>query len=73
MHRAGLGGVALDTVDTGPDGFLFRRLHPRWHTVSHLGLTPESIGDIITRRAGNDRKGIALNGGRVPGSAAMED
>ncbi|MFD8025432.1 integrase [Streptomyces lavendulae] len=33
---------------TDPDGFAFRRLHPRWHTVMDSGLDPETIGDVIT-------------------------
>ncbi|MFD3889960.1 site-specific integrase [Streptomyces microflavus] len=31
-----------------PDGYAFRALHPRWHTVTDKGLDPETIGDIIT-------------------------
>ncbi|MFE9387073.1 tyrosine-type recombinase/integrase [Streptomyces sp. NPDC007025] len=32
-----------------PDDFLFKPLHPRWHTVLDGGLSPEAIGDVITR------------------------
>lgn len=80
-----------------PDGFAFRALHPRWHTVTYAGLVPEAIGDVTTRltaradlpvrhtghsprrgaveesrRAGNDRKTIAKQGGWVPNSGVME-
>ncbi|MFI0156707.1 integrase [Streptomyces lydicus] len=73
---------------TDPDGYAFRALHPRWHTVTDRGLSPEAIGDVATRlsaraelpvrhtghsarrgaaeesrRAGNDRKVIAKQGG----------
>ncbi|MFE4623561.1 site-specific integrase [Streptomyces mirabilis] len=34
---------------TAPDGFAYRPLHPRWHTVMDGGLDPETIGDVITR------------------------
>ncbi|MEU2834998.1 transposase [Streptomyces lavendulae] len=82
---------------TDPDGFAFRALHPRWHTVMDRGLEPETIGDVITalgaaadlgvrhtghsarrggadaaRRAGADRKAIAVHGGWVANSAALE-
>ncbi|MBA2949598.1 tyrosine-type recombinase/integrase [Streptomyces sp. PSKA28] len=82
---------------TDPDGYAYRPLHPRWHTVMAGGLDAETIGDVITRlgrwadlsfrptghsprrglatsskRAGNDRKDIAKQGGWVPNSAAME-
>ncbi len=30
-----------------PDGYAWRRLHNRWHTVMKGGLQPESIGDVI--------------------------
>ncbi|GFE12417.1 hypothetical protein Sgleb_04640 [Streptomyces glebosus] len=80
-----------------PDGFAFRALHPRWHTVTDAGLSPGAIGDVTTRltaradlpvrhtghsprrgaaeesrRAGNDRKVIAKQGGWVPNSGVME-
>ncbi|MFJ6558167.1 integrase [Streptomyces luteogriseus] len=32
-----------------PDGYAWRRLHSRWHTLLDGGLQPESIGDVITR------------------------
>ncbi|MCX4429605.1 integrase [Streptomyces mirabilis] len=82
---------------TDPDGFAYRPLHPRWHTVMDGGLDPGTIGDVITRlgtwanlgfrptghsprrglatsskRAGNDRKEIAKQGGWADNSAAME-
>ncbi|KUF17469.1 integrase [Streptomyces silvensis] len=41
--------AGLDGPDADPDSFAFRRLHPRWHTVLAPGLTPETIGDVITR------------------------
>ncbi|MEV5479980.1 MULTISPECIES: hypothetical protein [Streptomyces] len=34
---------------TDPDGYAFRALHPRWHTVTDRGLSPEAIGDVATR------------------------
>jgi hypothetical protein len=57
---------------TDPDGYAWRRLHSRWHTLMRGGLQPESIGDIITRagqRAGIDirftghspRRGLATS------------
>ncbi|MEV0137921.1 integrase [Streptomyces globisporus] len=57
---------------TDPDGYAWRRLHSRWHTVMKSGLQPESIGDIVTRageRAGIDirftghspRRGLATS------------
>ncbi|MFJ9855258.1 tyrosine-type recombinase/integrase [Streptomyces sp. NPDC101150] len=80
-----------------PDGYAFRALHPRWHTVTNRGLSPEAIGAVATRlgekaelavrhtghsarrgaaeesrRAGNDRKVIAKQGGWVPNSGVME-
>lgn len=36
-------------TDKEPDGFAWRRLNSRWHTVTEHGLSPEGIGDIITR------------------------
>ena len=84
-------------LDADPDGFAFRRLHNRWHTLLPGGMSPEAVGDVITRisaradlgvrhgghsprrggaeesrRAGNDRKVIAAQGGWVPHSAVME-
>jgi hypothetical protein len=35
--------------DVDPDSFAFRRLHNRWHTVMAAGLSPEAIGDVLTR------------------------
>ncbi|MET8956984.1 hypothetical protein ACWEO4_48245 [Streptomyces sp. NPDC004393] len=32
-----------------PDGYAWRRLHNRWHTVMEGGLQLESIADVITR------------------------
>lgn len=32
-----------------PDGFAWRRLNSRWHTLTPNGLSPEGIGDVITR------------------------
>ncbi|MEU7430753.1 hypothetical protein AB0B07_07785 [Streptomyces sioyaensis] len=32
-----------------PDGFAFRALHWRWHTVMDAGLSPEAIGEVTTR------------------------
>ncbi|MGW7256752.1 hypothetical protein [Streptomyces sp. NPDC054834] len=57
---------------TDPDGYAWRRLHNRWHTVLEGGLQPESIGDVVTRagkRAGIDirftghspRRGLATS------------
>jgi len=57
---------------TDPDGYAWRRLHNRWHTVMESGLQPESIGDVVTRageRAGIDirftghspRRGLATS------------
>ncbi|MFG2590325.1 integrase [Streptomyces sp. NPDC048438] len=57
---------------TDPDGYAWRRLHSRWHTVMESGLQPESIGDVVTRageRAGIDirftghspRRGLATS------------
>jgi hypothetical protein len=51
-----------------PDGYAWRRLHNRWHTVMDSGLQPESIGDIVIR-AGIDirftghspRRGLATS------------
>lgn len=34
---------------TDPDGPAWRRLHSRWHTVMNAGLSPEAVGDVITR------------------------
>ncbi|MFD4996980.1 site-specific integrase [Streptomyces buecherae] len=31
------------------DGFAYRRLHSRWHTVMSAGLSPEAVGDVITK------------------------
>ncbi|WP_244190160.1 site-specific integrase [Streptomyces hygroscopicus] len=33
---------------TDPDGFAYRQLHNRWHTVLERGLDPETVGGIIT-------------------------
>ncbi|MEU5539425.1 integrase [Streptomyces sp. NPDC020362] len=41
-----------------PDGYAWRRLHNRWHTVMKGGLQPESIGDVITRAG--QRAGIEI-------------
>ncbi|MBT2423453.1 integrase [Streptomyces sp. ISL-22] len=41
-----------------PDGYAWRRLHSRWHTVMEGGLQPESIGDVITRAG--ERAGIEI-------------
>ncbi|MGW1364726.1 integrase [Streptomyces chartreusis] len=41
-----------------PDGYAWRRLHNRWHTVMEGGLQPESIGDIVTRAG--ERAGIEI-------------
>ncbi|MCX4429607.1 integrase [Streptomyces mirabilis] len=43
---------------TDPDGYAWRRLHNRWHTVMESGLQPESIGDIVTRAG--ERAGIEI-------------
>ncbi|CAM5257461.1 hypothetical protein SCANM63S_04383 [Streptomyces canarius] len=43
---------------TDPDGYAWRRLHNRWHTVLQGGLAPESIGDIVTRAG--ERAGIEI-------------
>ncbi|WP_405933638.1 hypothetical protein [Streptomyces sp. NBC_00827] len=43
---------------TGPDGYAWRRLHSRWHTVMDGGLQPGSIGDVITRAG--ERAGIEI-------------
>ncbi|ATL88782.1 integrase [Streptomyces malaysiensis] len=39
-------GIAAD-----PDGFAYRRLHSRHHTVMDQGLDAEAVGDVITRLA----------------------
>lgn len=38
-------------IGEDPDGFAYRRLHPRWNTVykDGSGLSPEAVGDVITR------------------------
>ncbi|MFV8133193.1 tyrosine-type recombinase/integrase [Streptomyces syringium] len=36
-------------IGDDPDGFAYRRLNSRWHTVTDEGLSPEAIGDVITR------------------------
>ncbi|MFD3504867.1 integrase [Streptomyces sp. NPDC058678] len=41
-----------------PDGYAWRRLHNRWHTVMDAGLQPESIGDVVTRAG--ERAGIEI-------------
>lgn len=57
---------------TDPDGYAWRRLHNRWHTVLESGLQPAAIGDVVTRagaRAGIDirftghspRRGLATS------------
>lgn len=57
---------------TDPDGYAWRRLHNRWHTVLQGGLQPAAIGDVVTRagqRAGIDirftghspRRGLATS------------
>lgn len=38
-------------LDAAPDGFAYRRLHSRHHTVMDTGLDAEAIGDVITRLA----------------------
>jgi hypothetical protein len=43
---------------TDPDGYAWRRLHNRWHTVMEGGLQPESIGDVVTRAG--ERAGIEI-------------
>ncbi|MFI9809549.1 integrase [Streptomyces sp. NPDC052301] len=43
---------------TDPDGYAWRRLHNRWHTVMKGGLQPESIGDVVTRAG--ERAGIQI-------------
>ncbi|WP_406473701.1 hypothetical protein [Streptomyces platensis] len=43
--RAGTESAGLADAD----GFAFRALHPRWHTVMDAGLSPEAIGDVTTR------------------------
>jgi hypothetical protein len=62
-----------DTAElTDPDGYAWRRVHSRGHTLMQGGLQPESIGDVITRagtRAGIDirftghspRRGLATS------------
>ncbi|GES32548.1 hypothetical protein AB0G60_16975 [Streptomyces angustmyceticus] len=32
-----------------PDGYAFRALHPRWHTIMDAGPSPEAVGDVTTR------------------------
>ncbi|MFE2749598.1 integrase [Streptomyces scopuliridis] len=49
-EEAGLG--------TAPDGFAYRRLHSRHHTVMDQGLDAESVGDVITRLA--ERAGLDI-------------
>jgi hypothetical protein len=34
---------------TDPGGYAWRRLHNRWHTVMDSGLSPEAVGDVVTR------------------------
>ncbi|WP_351229998.1 hypothetical protein [Streptomyces sp. NPDC002133] len=41
-----------------PDGYAWRRLHNRWHTLMEGGLQPESIGDVVTRAG--ERAGIEI-------------
>lgn len=43
-----------------PDGYAWRRLHSRWHTLlkNGAGLSPEGIGDVITRAG--QRAGIEV-------------
>lgn len=36
-------------LDAAPDGFAYRRLHSRHHTVMDQGLDAEAVGDVITR------------------------
>ncbi|MFD4143041.1 integrase [Streptomyces sp. NPDC058572] len=41
-----------------PHGPAFRKLHPRWHTLMHGALQPESVGDVVTRAG--ERAGIEI-------------
>ncbi|MGW5464882.1 hypothetical protein [Streptomyces sp. NPDC003996] len=43
---------------TDPDGYAWRRLHNRWHTVLEGGLQPTTIGDVVTRAG--ERAGIEI-------------
>ncbi|MFF2902407.1 hypothetical protein [Streptomyces sp. NPDC057966] len=43
---------------TDPDGYAWRCLHNRWHTVLESGLQPESIGYVVTRAG--ERAGIEI-------------
>ncbi|MEV6022317.1 hypothetical protein [Streptomyces sp. NPDC052036] len=43
---------------TDPDGYAWRRLHNRWHTVLEGGLQPAAIGDVVTRAG--ERAGIEI-------------
>jgi len=81
-----------------PDGFAFRRLNSRWHTLTPHGLSPEAVGDVIvrisakadlgvqhtghsarrglateSRRAGNDMRVIAEQGGWKPHSRVLAE
>ncbi|MFI5526674.1 hypothetical protein [Streptomyces platensis] len=84
VWRAWTGAAGLSDLDS----FALRALHPRWHTVTDAGLSPEAIGDVTTRltgraelpvrhtghsarRAGNDRKTIAKQGGWVSNNGVM--
>ncbi|MEU0398233.1 integrase [Streptomyces sp. NPDC006208] len=51
-----------------PDGYAWRRLHSRWHTVMEAGLQPESVGDVITRAG--ERAGIGI---RFTGHSRVAD
>ncbi|MGR6975229.1 hypothetical protein ACU639_37610 [Streptomyces cynarae] len=43
---------------TNPDGYAWRRLHNRWHTVMEGGLQAAAIGDVVTRAG--ERAGIEI-------------
>jgi hypothetical protein len=48
--------------DADPDGFAYRRLHNRWHTVLQTGLDTESIGNVLTRIGARAQLGIRPTG-----------
>ncbi|MER6821289.1 tyrosine-type recombinase/integrase [Streptomyces cellulosae] len=49
-------------LDAAPDNFAYRRLHNRWGTVLQAGLTPEAVGDVLTRLGARARLDIRPTG-----------
>jgi integrase len=72
-------------LDSAPDGFAFRRIHSRWHNkVLASGLSPEAVGDTLTRlgeRAGleirptghSSRRGLVTESARAGNPDAVAE